>query len=185
MRRFVIIILALFISSVINPIKAQQKTKEAEKITWLSYKDAVAQNKKAKKKKKIFIDVYTDWCGWCKKMESSTFKDSTVIAVMNKYFLPVRFNAECADTVIYKGNKYVNPSPGSSRSAHQFAVTLLQGQLNYPAFVFLKADENSITKIYGYREASEFIKMLKYYGEDIYLTQTWADYIKNTAIPQK
>lgn len=65
----------------------KEKKAEAEKINWLSFKEATEQNKK--KPKKIFIDTYTDWCGWCKRMDVTTFEDKEVVAIMNKYFMPL------------------------------------------------------------------------------------------------
>ena len=44
--------------------------------------------------KKIIIDLYTDWCGWCKVMDRNTFTDKQVIEYINNYFLPVKFDAE-------------------------------------------------------------------------------------------
>ena len=32
--------------------------------------------------RKYFIDVYTDWCGWCKKMDKDTFQNPEVAAYM-------------------------------------------------------------------------------------------------------
>ena len=44
--------------------------------------------------KKIFIDVYTDWCGWCKRMDNTTFKDSVMVKFLNDNFYCVKLNAE-------------------------------------------------------------------------------------------
>ncbi len=50
---------------------------------------------KAKKEKKILVvDVYTDWCGWCKVMDKQTYENPNVVKKMNKYFVGVKFNPE-------------------------------------------------------------------------------------------
>ena len=38
-------------------------------LTWISFEQAVELQKK--EPRKILIDVYTDWCGWCKKMDKT------------------------------------------------------------------------------------------------------------------
>ncbi|MEI6764931.1 MAG: DUF255 domain-containing protein [Bacteroidota bacterium] len=156
-------------------VKAQQPA-AADKITWYSLKEATELN--AKKPKKIFIDVFTDWCGWCKKMDQSTFTDPVVIKFMNKYFYAVKLNAEQGDTIIYLGKTYINPNPKSSRSTHQLATTLLQGQLYYPSFVILDDKMAVITKTMGYKEPKEVEPLLRYYGENAYKKKTYEVYMQ-------
>lgn len=175
-----VFLIAIILLSSVFTAKAQQPAKVTT-IPWTSFEKAIETNAKAKKdkdKKKVFIDVYTDWCGWCKHMDNTTFTDSTVVALMNKYFLAVKLNAERKDTVVYGGATYVNPNPSTPRSTHQLAITLLKGQLAYPAFVLMDANEKVIVSIKGYRTAAELILILKYYGEDIYLTKSWQEYSK-------
>jgi thioredoxin-related protein len=164
------------------PAKAQEKPAA---INWMSFEKAIETNQNTKKhKKKIFIDVFTDWCGWCTRMDQVTFKDSAVIAIMNKYFLAVKLNAERKDTVIYNGKTFVNPNPQSSRSTHQLAANLLQGQLSYPTFVILNEKEELIQTLKGYRVPTEIVPILKFFAENIYLTKTWADYQKELTTPK-
>ena len=62
-------------------------TTDAKAVTpvkWYSLEEAVALQKK--KPKKIFIDMYTDWCGWCKRMDATTFTDPAVSAYLNENF---------------------------------------------------------------------------------------------------
>jgi hypothetical protein len=54
--------------------------------------EAIAKNKV--EKKKIFIDLYTDWCGWCKKMDASTFLEPKLVEYMNKNYHCIKFNTE-------------------------------------------------------------------------------------------
>ena len=57
-------------------------------VKWMSFEEAVAKSKI--EKRKIFIDVYTDWCGWCKVMDKSTFNDPQVAKILNEKFYPVK-----------------------------------------------------------------------------------------------
>src|SRR5664279_713123 len=96
-------IMACLILSVSLNSFSQNKTKEksvpaSEKIRWYSFEEAYTLNKK--KPKKIFIDVFTDWCGWCRKMDAETFTNPTISEYMSDHFYCVKLNAERKDTVV-------------------------------------------------------------------------------------
>ena len=149
----------------------------AQKINWMTFQEAIKLNETAPKK--IFIDVYTDWCGWCKKMDQTTFQDTAVIAYMNENYYAVKFNAECNDTIVFGEYTFVNESGISGRKGtHQLASALLQGRLSYPSYVFMNEKNQLITVAPGYIEAKEFLPILQYIGTDAYLRQTFKDYIK-------
>ena len=54
-----------FISLSLKGQTTAATSKKTDGIRWMSFEEAIALNKK--KPKMIFIDFYTDWCGWCKK----------------------------------------------------------------------------------------------------------------------
>ena len=66
---------------------ATLNNKPAEGIKWLTIEQAAERMKK--EPRKIVIDVYTDWCGWCKKMDKNTFTDPKVVALVNKDYYAV------------------------------------------------------------------------------------------------
>ena len=149
-KAFIAIITAFFIFSLSQPGFSQDKNKEkanlpGEKIRWYSFEDAYKLNKK--KPKKIFIDVFTDWCGWCKKMDAETFVNPVISEYMMKHFYCVKLNAERKDTIVIDGVTFTNPNPTGRRSTHQIAVELLKGNMSYPSYVFL--NEKSQWPIYG------------------------------------
>ena len=149
----------------------------AQKINWVTFEEAVKLNETAPKK--IFIDVCTDWCGWCKKMDKVTYQDSTVAAYINENFYAVQFDAECNDTIVFAGYTFVNDGgQGGRRGTHQLAVALLQGKLSYPTCVFMNEKNQLLTTVPGYREPKDFMPILKYFATDAYLNQTFKDYIK-------
>ncbi len=79
-------------------------------IQWLDPETAYEQNKV--NAKPFFIDVYTSWCGWCKRMDQTTFQDPVVAKYINTYFYPVKFNAETNDTINFLERQYVNSQKG-------------------------------------------------------------------------
>ncbi len=126
------------------------------KVNWMTFEEAIDANRVAPKK--IFIDVYTSWCSWCKVMDKKTFSDSTVAAYMNENFYSVKFDAESKDTIIYKENKfYFIPEYKS----HALAVSLLDGKMSYPSFVVLTENEQRLKILQGYQEKDVFLQNLK------------------------
>jgi thioredoxin-related protein len=149
-----------------NVKKKEFKKENKTEFKWYTFEQAYALNKK--NPKKIFIDIFTDWCGWCVKMDNTTFKDSIIRDYMARNFYPVKLNAERKDTVRYNGNTYVNPSPNKPRSTHQLAVSLLQGQMSYPSYVILNEKFGTLNMIKGYKVAKELEVILHYFGENAF-----------------
>lgn len=126
------------------------------KVKWMSFEEAIAANKE--NPKKIFIDIYTDWCSWCKKMDRDVFSDSTVAAYMNENFYCVKFNAETRDTIYYRDVKF---HYFSDYKCHSLAVSLLDGKMSYPSYVILTGNEQRLKIIQGYQDKSTFLQNLK------------------------
>jgi thioredoxin-related protein len=168
--RFIIVTLAtlLFLGAFVVSFNYKKDVKKAEttteEIKWMSYDEATKLTKK--KKKKIFIDVYTDWCGWCKKMDATTMKDPKVVAYMNKKFYAVKLNAESTAASNYKGTVLTE---------RELATRIFKAN-GYPTTLYLDESENLLINLAGYREATELNKILHFLGEEKYKTQTWEQY---------
>ena len=100
--KILVIILSLFYS--LN-LRAQND------INWISWDQMIELRNKDSIKKKVFIDLYTPWCGWCKRMDLSTFKDPIIINYLNSKFYAVKFNGETKDTIIFNNHKFYNSDP--------------------------------------------------------------------------
>jgi thioredoxin-related protein len=172
---FLISLTIISLSFLANTGIAQQSAASAtDKIKWVSIEEAAALNKK--KPKKIFVDMYTDWCGWCKKMDASTFINPVIVKYMNDNYYAVKFNAERKDTVTFNGKSYMNSNPTGSRSSHQLAQELLGGRMSYPSFVFLDENLAKVTTVPGFRKAPEFEAILNYISTNAYKTQKWEEF---------
>lgn len=149
-------------------------------VQWLTLEEAM---KKAEKEKRpIFIDVYTDWCGWCKVMDRETFSDPTVAQLLNEKFYPVKFNGEQKEDVVFKGNTYKYVTSGRS-GYHELAAAMLNNQLSYPTVVFLDEDFNMIQPVAGYRKAPEFHMIAQFIGEGHFKKMKWNDWQKSYQSP--
>lgn len=87
-------------------LNAPVQTTETGSIKWYTPEEAYEKNKISPKP--FFIDVYTDWCGWCKRMDATTFKDPVIAQYLNNNFYPVKLDAETKDTVNFMDRSYVN-----------------------------------------------------------------------------
>ncbi|HBZ66330.1 MAG TPA: thioredoxin [Bacteroidales bacterium] len=171
--------LLLFVSLLISLLSVQGQSTGDQKIEWLTFQEAIKRN--ATNPKKIFIDVFTDWCGWCKRMDATTFKDSTVVMTFNKYFHAVKLDAEGNDTVVFSGYTFINPNPGGKRSTHQLAAALLQGKMSYPSFVILDDSNRMLTTLPGFQPVERIIPVLNFFGENNYKKMSWEQYSQKIA----
>jgi thioredoxin-related protein len=163
----------IFFSGGLLSCNAQTPEKTKGEITWISFEKAVELNQT--QPRKIFIDVYTSWCGWCKRMDATTFKDSTVMKYMNENYYAVKLDAERKDTVLYSGKTFIYKP---EYKAHELAISLLNGQMGYPSFVFLDEKMTLLSPLSGYQTVEQLMPALKYFGSDIYKTKSWEDYSK-------
>ncbi|MES2389005.1 MAG: DUF255 domain-containing protein [Bacteroidota bacterium] len=153
--------------------KTSKATKPAEegKIEWISIEEA--QKRSKKEPRKIVVDVYTSWCGWCKRMDKATFGDPKVAAMINKDFYAVKFNAESPDNVIFKDEVFhYNPSA----KANELAVKWLKGQMGYPSIVYLDEKLNTISVRAGYEGPEMYPKVLEYFQTKAYKKKTYDEF---------
>ena len=170
----------------LNTTKAQMKTEKSDTasstVRWYSFESALMLNEERAAKglptKKIFVDVYTDWCGWCKRMDATTFAHPVIVEKLNGDWIPVKLNAERKDTVIINGQQLVNENPGTSRSTHQLAQILLQGQMSYPSYALIDETGKLIQIVKGYQTAQPFEMLLDFFSSNMYRTTDWEDFQK-------
>ncbi len=145
-------------------------------INWYTWEEAIAASEE--EPKKLFIDMYTDWCGWCKKMDKTTFRDEKVVKYINEHFYPVKFDAEQKEEIIYDGHsfKFVN---SGRKGYHQLAAALLDGRMGYPSYVYMDEEQRRITVSPGYKPVEDLMTELTFIAEDHYQKTTFKAFAKN------
>jgi uncharacterized protein YyaL (SSP411 family) len=134
----------------------------SDRLQWLSLEETAANLKK--EKRPVLIDLYTDWCGWCKVMDRKTYSNPQVIRYLQEKFYPVRVNAESREQISWDGKTYqFNPS----YKTNEFAVYITQGRLEFPTTVIIPADGQP-QAIPGYLEPKDLELIVKYFGEGAY-----------------
>jgi thioredoxin-related protein len=136
--------------------------------------------------------MYTDWCGWCKKMDAETFNNPQIAQYISSLYYPVKFNAETKDTIEFKGKKYTNNQTGN-RPTHDLAIELLNGKLSYPTIVYMDEQFNNLSPVAGYMTPRDIEPVLMFFGRNIYKTTSYEEFrthfsnsfIDSTYIPKK
>lgn len=153
--------------------KAAASQGSNDEIRWLTMDEV--QTAMKKEPRKVFVDVYTDWCGWCKVMDKKTFSNKNVARYINEKFYAVKFNAEQKDSVRFMGKMY---GFVSDYRANQLAVELLRGQLSYPTSVILEENFQNPQPVPGYLDVPTIQTILTYLGENKYKSTPFAEYQK-------
>lgn len=169
-------LLFLVILTVATGFKSDKK-RPAEGIQWLSMEEAYA--KIQQEPRKVLIDVYTDWCGWCKVMDRETFKNKAVVEYINRKYYAVKFNAEQTKAITLGDQKFEFQAEGS-RGIHQLALALTNNQPSYPTTVFLDDKFNMIQPLPGYMKPKEFHQVITFIGEDYHKKEAFEDYKSKT-----
>lgn len=137
-----------------------QQDDQTEEIIWYDFETAIEKNEEDRKP--IFIDIYTSWCGWCKKMDNSTFKNPDIVSFMNAHYYAVKLDAETTEAIVYKEKIYEYESYGKG-GYNALAVNLLGGKMSFPSFVILSKRQVKLTQIAGFQKPRELMTYLEKY----------------------
>ena len=124
----------------------------ADEIKWRDWNSGLKEAESAKKP--VLVDVYTDWCGWCKRMDRDVYARADVRDYLARRFVTIRLNAEASAPASYEGKAYTARSLAS-----RFRVT------GYPTTIFLRAAGDHLANVPGYVPADRFLLLLRYIGD--------------------
>ena len=171
----ILLVAMTFLSCSVLFGQVDKKVKK-DKIAWMTWEEV--QKAQKVEKRKVFVDVYTNWCGWCKKMDKTTFRNKDIIQYINENYYAVKFNAETRKTIVLDGKKYKYVKNGR-RGYNQLAADLLKGRLSYPSTVFLNSDFSLIQPVAGYLDSKKFEMIATYFAEDQHKKTPWTRYEKS------
>lgn len=189
MKNYVLIsgllaVCGLFYAFVVPPLyiaDSPSTTEPHRNVQWMSWEEAIAKGDRAramgKTPKKIFVDIYTNWCGWCRKMDRETFEQKDIAAYLNQHFYPVKFNAEQREPIKFHGKTFKYVAQGT-RGYHELAAALLNGKMSYPTVVFLTENVKMIQPIPGYLNQEVFEPILRYFAGNYYQNTKWETFLE-------
>ncbi len=152
----IILASAFTLKTIVTPHDSIHEKESPKK--WNSVEVAVSLSQTDQKK--ILIDVYTEWCKWCKVMDQKTFSDSEVSKYLSENFHLAKFNAEQKEALTFKGKNYTF-KPNGKRGYHEFAADILNGQMAYPSIVIFDNNLNKLEVVRGFKSPEELMKILK------------------------
>lgn len=124
--------LFVLISLFIMQADLSAQTKFIHEQDWESIKKSAKNNRKM-----IFVDAYTDWCGWCKVMDEKTFSNEAIGKMMDQYFINVKLEMEKDELGIKLATKYAVSS--------------------FPSYLIFNENGEMIYQMVGYQDAAAFM----------------------------
>lgn len=144
-----------------------------EKIKWYSIEEAIQLVRE--EPRIMVIDVYTDWCSWCKRMDATTFSDPEVVEIMNENFYPVKLDAEGKEDIVI-GERTFKFVQNGGNGYHEVAVIVTRGRLSYPTISYVGTDGQVLQAAPGYRTPEQFKVFLSYYRDGAYKTRSFEEF---------
>lgn len=105
------------------------------KVNWLSFSQV--QDSLRHSPKKVLVDVYTNWCQPCKKMDKVTYSNPEVVRYINKHFYAVKFNAETIDSIAFKSQIFTNTSSKNKIHSLSYELASIGGRIAFPTTIIL------------------------------------------------
>lgn len=164
---------SILLSFIVIFFCAQKPAPQVKELQWMTIDDVTTSLQK--EKRPVLIDLYTDWCGWCKVMDKKTYHNKDVSAYVQQKFYPVKFDAEGHKTITWNGKTY---NFNIRHKVHDFAIYLSNGNLSYPTTVIIPVDGEP-EAIPGYLAPNEFELIAKYFGEGKYGKVSFEEYRKS------
>ena len=165
----IIFLILIFFFGIRPYLKTSQQGAEAVEennllaLNWLSYNEGLARAEK--ENKYVLIDFYTDWCGYCKKMDKNTYSNEEVKKILSKKFVIIRVNAESDSKVIENGKEITE-----RELAKLYKVS------GYPTTWFLESNHSRVAPLPGYVTTEQFIPVLNYISEGWYKSISFKEY---------
>lgn len=136
-------------------------------VRWRTWDDGLAAAKKSRRR--VIVDVYTNWCGWCRRMDADVYGRADIAAYLAEHFVTVKLNAESNDTA------HRDDRPMTARSlAASYRVN------SYPTTIFLDSSGGHLATLPGYVPPEKFLLLLRWMGDGAMDAGVkWEDWVKS------
>jgi len=158
------------------------------KVNWISMEDLPAAMEN--EPRKVLVDLYTGWCGWCKRMDKNTFSYPEIASYINDNFHAVKFDAEQQENINFDGKEY-KFVPKGRRGTNELTYKLIlgdkpSGRVGYPTVAFLDEKLERIDAYAGYKDANSFDGITRFIAENHYSSMALPEFLQDykSPIPQ-
>ena len=145
-----------------------------EKPDWMKLNELTEKIKS--EPKPVIIDLYTNWCYWCKVMDKKTYTSSKVISYINEHFYAVKLDAETKEVVQWNNKEY---NFNDNYKVNDFTMYVTSGQPGFPTTVIFADEQSEPVSVQGFLEPKEIEPILKYFGEGAYKKQNFTEFKQN------
>lgn len=130
---------------------------------WVDLKTAPEESETSDKP--LLVHAYATWCGWCVRADNEVYTDDEVQAYIDSVFVPTRMDIESHEVIDFF----------DWRLPTSFLASGL-GATATPTTIFMRSNGSPITYLSGFREPPEMLVILKWVGEEAYLTESFEAY---------
>jgi thioredoxin-related protein len=146
-----------------------------ETVKWLSFEKAIELNKT--NQKQFLVSIYTDWCGWCKKMDTETYTNPIIAKYINDNYHAIKLNGEGKEPITFNNYTFKQKKQGNI-VYHELSAAMLDGKLSYPTTIILNKEVQLLDRIPGYLTPRKMEMVLAYFMRKDRDTKNWGDFSK-------
>jgi thioredoxin-related protein len=160
MQRFIFVSILVVFSTLVTLAQS-----DISSLQWHEWENGVREAHASGKF--LLVDVYTTWCGWCKKMDHSVYVHPRVQELLASRFVPVKLNAESETVVANGADHYTERECAKLLNVNSFPTTL--------AF---DSKFQLVARLNGYRDADTFVRFLYFVSGKQYERYSFDQYLK-------
>ena len=134
---------------------------EIDRVHWITFEQL--EDSLKVHPKKVFIDFYADWCAPCMKMQKDVFTQPNVVEVLNSAYYAIQMNVECADTIYFGGQEFVNERIKRRNPVHQIPLLMATRKnkpFQLPAMLILDENFEATARYFQYLDAEQLTHIL-------------------------
>ena len=170
MKHGIILVLLLIFST----LSFSQDILKGSEIQWQDLEEKMKNNPQ---QKNFLVFIYADWCEYCQQTAQTTLKNKNFIHAANNDFIPVKMNANSYETIHILDTDFTFDEESGY---HGLPIVLLDGNMEFPSYVFLTPEFRMIETINGHQnDANALTLYMDYISSEAYKTVTWKNYQSN------
>ncbi len=132
---------------------------------WQPFEEAMGQA--AETEQTVMVDIYAEWCNWCRRLEEEVYADTQVRNYLRENFAVTRLDFDDSESeVTFQNEPFAVPE-----------MAYLLGAQGVPTVAFLSHEGEYITHLPGFVERDDFLDVLRFVATEAYKDQTWEEFV--------